>query len=635
MLSQFRNLHFYLMLLADLFLCILSLVLAYLFRFDFLPEAKYILQMPYIISFAVPIKLITFFLFGLYRGMWRYTNLLDFWKLLQASFVSSLVIVCIILYLHHFQGFPRSVFVLDGLLTFLLCGSMRVAIRTMFRYKDNLHVQPVLPWQYYKKRLQKVENVLIIGAGDAGEKILREVIENPALAYNVAGFLDDDEQKKGRSLHGVPVLGSTLELGKWVGRYDVSEVFIALPRASGSVVRQIVNLCEENQVSFKILPGMGEIMDGKISLSDLRDVNYEDLIGREQVNLDTQSIARLIRNKTILVSGAGGSVGSELCRQIIKFKPRKLLLFDVSELNLFTLEYELQNIWEFRDYQVFLGNLLSRELVESVFSEFSPEIVFHAAAYKHVPLLERNPWQAFSNNVLGSKVLMETALKYDAEKFVMVSTDKAVKPVNVMGATKRITELLMYHYSSLACSSVGSNPGKSAGTRFMAVRFGNVVGSSGSVVPLFKKQIEKGGPVSVTQPEVTRYFMTISEASQLILQAGAIGRGGEIFILDMGTPVKIVDLARDLIHLMGKQPYRDVDIVYTGLRPGEKIYEELLTRNETESLEYTEHEKIMVVRTGRDNIKDIAYLEDQLNKIQECNQTDELAELIINWGRNN
>ncbi len=359
------------------------------------------------------------------------------------------------------------------------------------------------------------------------------------------------------------------------------------------------------------------------------------MIGREQINLDTQSIASLIRDKTILVSGAGGSVGSELCRQIVRFKPRKLLLLDISELNLFTLENELQDVWEFQEYQVFLGNLLNREVVERAFKEFAPEIVFHAAAYKHVPLLERNPWQAFSNNVLGSKVLMETALKYDTEKFVIVSTDKAVKPVNVMGATKRITELLMYHYSSLARSSARSNPGNSAGTRFMAVRFGNVVGSSGSVVPLFKKQIEKGGPVSVTHPEVTRYFMTISEASQLILQAGAIGRGWEIFILNMGTPVKIVDLARDLIHLMGKQPYRDVDIVYTGLRPGEKIYEELLTRNETESLEYTEHEKIMVVRSEQDSIKDIDYLENQLNKIRECNQTDKLADLIINWGRNN
>ena len=618
MLSQFRNFHFYLMILADVGLCILSMSLAYLFRFDFYPETRYLLQMPYILSFAVPIKIVTFFFFGLYRGMWRYTDLLDFWRLFQASFVSSLIIVGIILYLHHFQGFPRSVFVLDGILTFILCGSLRVSIRTMFRYKDNLNVQYVLPWKTYKKRLQKVENVLIIGAGDAGEKILREIIENPALAYNVSGFLDDDIQKKGRSLHGVPVLGTTEELGKWVDKYLVNQVFIAIPAASGSEVRRLVHLCEQNEVSFKILPAMTEVMDGRVSISDLRDVNYEDLIGREQVNLDTASIGRLIKDKTILVSGAGGSVGSELCRQIIRFEPKKLILLDISELNLYTLENELRNNLEFYNYEVFLGNLLNRDVVDNVFAISKPEIVFHAAAYKHVPMLEKNPWQAISNNVLGSKVLMETAKKYSTEKFVIVSTDKAVKPVNVMGATKRITELLMYYLNDYE------------GTRFMAVRFGNVVGSSGSVVPLFKKQIQAGGPVEVTHPEVTRYFMTISEASQLILQACTIGEGGEIFILNMGTPVKIYDLAKDLIRLMGEEPFEDVDIVFTGLRPGEKINEELLTKNENESLGYTEHEKILVVRSlqeGLNGLLDKSSFEQRLQRIKDCSQNRDVSEL--------
>ncbi len=264
MLNQLRNFHFYLMILADVGLCILSLVLAYLFRFDFYPETKYILQLPYILSFAVPIKIVTFFFYGLYRGMWRYTDLLDFWRLFQASFFSSMIIVGIILYLHRFQGFPRSVFVLDGVLTFMLCGSMRVVIRSMFRYKDNLQVGYIFPWKTYKKRLQKVENILIIGAGDAGEKILREIIENPDLAYNVSGFLDDDVQKRGRSLHGVPILGTTQELGKWVDRYEIDQVFIAIPAASGSEVSRMVHLCEHYQVYFKILPGMSEIMNGRI-----------------------------------------------------------------------------------------------------------------------------------------------------------------------------------------------------------------------------------------------------------------------------------------------------------------------------------------------------------------------------------
>ncbi len=569
------------MLAADAAIFVLSLFLAYLLRFDFTPSPDYLLQMVYLYIYVLPIKVVVFFVFGIYRGMWRYTDLFDFWRILQASLISSLLLVALVLYLHRFEGYPRSVFFIDGLLTLLLCSMLRVFIRTMYRYRENLHIT-VLPWKRRRKIGDWHEDVIIIGAGDAGEKLLREIIENPSLNYDVVGFLDDNQDKKGRSVHGVPVLGQIHDLEVLGAKMDISQVLIAMPQASGEQMRRIITICDKLKISYKTLPSLGEIVNGKVGVKDLRYVDYGDLLGREQVRLDLVSIQNYLQGQVVLISGAGGSIGSELTRQIVKFSPAKIVILDVSELNLHNIQNELDLELAFHDYIPVLGQVQDKSLLEWIFEEHCPSVVFHAAAYKHVPILEDNPWQAVFNNIHGSQVIMETALKYNAAKFVLVSTDKAVRPTNVMGASKRIVELMMYEYNY------------KSNTAFMAVRFGNVLGSSGSVVPLFKRQIEHGGPVTVTHSEMTRYFMSISEAAQLIVQAGALGKGGEIFILDMGVPVKIDDMARDLILLMGKKPDMDVKIEYIGIRPGEKLHEELA--HDLESLTATRHEKILVLK---------------------------------------
>ena len=352
-------------------------------------------------------------------------------------------------------------------------------------------------------------------------------------------------------------------------------------------MRRIIDICEGCRVTFKTLPGIGQILDGQVSIKALRDVNYEDLLRRSPVHLDTAGILDYLKGQTIMVTGAGGSIGSELCRQLIRFDPERLILVDAGEANLYSIQMELRHEWNFDAFHAILASVQNQRLMEEVFRNYRPDVVFHAAAYKHVPMLEKNPWEAVFNNVLGSRVLMQLAEKYEAKRFVLVSTDKAVRPTNVMGTSKRIAELILQSMQN-------------GGTRFMAVRFGNVLASCGSVVPLFRKQIEQGGPVTVTHPEITRYFMTIPEATGLILQAGAIGDGGELFVLEMGTPVKIADMASDLIRLSGKEPGRDIEVIFTGLRPGEKLYEELIT--EGEDVHRTSHEKIMTLKyNGRWN----------------------------------
>jgi len=366
-----------------------------------------------------------------------------------------------------------------------------------------------------------------------------------------------------------------------LARRSIDQVIISIPTATGSEMRRIVNICKSSGVSFKTLPAIGQILDDKVSIKALRDVNYEDLLRRRPVELNSKGIQDYLGGKRVMVTGAGGSIGSELCRQLIRFEPGELILVDAGEENLYDIQMELRHELGFKSYSAILAKVQNHHLMEDIFSSYRPEVVFHAAAYKHVPMLERNPWEAIFNNVIGSRVVMEMALKYKAERFVLVSTDKAVRPTNVMGASKRLAELVLQSMQN-------------GNTRFMAVRFGNVIGSSGSVLPLFRKQIANGGPVTVTHPEVTRYFMTIPEASQLILQAGSLGRGGEIFILEMGTPVKIAEMAVDLIRLSGKEPGRDIEVVYTGLRPGEKIYEELITQGE--DICRTVHDKIKVLK---------------------------------------
>ncbi|MBA4395213.1 MAG: polysaccharide biosynthesis protein, partial [Desulfobacca sp.] len=385
----------------------------------------------------------------------------------------------------------------------------------------------------------------------------------------------------GRTVHGVPVLGAVEILPSVLGKEPIQEVFIAIPSASGSQIRRIADICKECEVSYKILPGMGEIIDGRVSLKVLRDISYQDLLGRPPVNLNISAIESYLYDRVVMITGCGGSIGSELCRQLIRFHPRSLILVDAGEANLFQIQMEMHHEIHFHNYQSVLGSVQDKPLIDNILQKYRPQVIFHAAAYKHVPMLEKNPWEAVSNNIRGSKIVMESALEHNVERFVLVSTDKAVNPTNVMGASKRIAELLLQSFQG-------------NGTRYMAVRFGNVLGSSGSVIPIFRRQISLGGPVTVTHPEMTRYFMSISEAAQLIIQAGSLGEGGEIFILEMGTPVKILDMAKDLIRLSGKEPDRDIKIIFSGLREGEKIYEELISAGE--DVKPTVHKKIMVLQ---------------------------------------
>ncbi len=417
--------------------------------------------------------------------------------------------------------------------------------------------------------------------GRRGNRVLREIIRNKELNYDPVGLVDDNPSKIGTKIHGVDVLGDSQTIPALVKKYRIDEIVLAIPSAKGADIRRIVEFCKDSHVHYKTLPGLGELIDGRVDVKKLRDVDYLDLLGRPPVNLDISEIQGYLTDRCVMVTGGGGSIGSELCRQLIRFNPRKLIIVDAGEENLFRIQMELDHELNYKNYRVILAKVQTLSIMEALFQTHRPEAVFHAAAYKHVPMIELNPWEAVFNNIIASRVVMELSLKYGTDRFVLVSSDKAVRPTNVMGASKRVTELLLQSFQ-------GNK------TQFMAVRFGNVIGSSGSVIPLFRRQIERGGPITITHPEATRYFMTIPEASQLILQAGGMGKGGDIFVLEMGTPIRILDLANDLIRLSGKKPGEDIQIQYTGLRPGEKLYEEYITADE--NIVRTIHKQIMVLK---------------------------------------
>lgn len=475
--------------------------------------------------------------------------------------------------------------------------------------------------QTEKKRL------LLIGAGDAAEKVLREIHDNNQLPYRAIGLVDDDPAKTGLKLHGIPVLGLINDLEEHVRRSRAQEILIATVVVNKAQMRRFVTLCQRTQLPFKVLPNMGELINGRVSIKTIRDISYKDLLGREEVRLEQDKIGGYLTGKTVLITGAGGSIGSELCRQILRFAPGLIILFDSSEENLYNVQMELRHEYDNIKTVTVLGKVQDLRLLQSVFRHHKPSVVFHTAAYKHVPLIERNPWQAVDNNIFGTQLLIEASIIHNIERFVLVSTDKAVRPTNVMGASKRVTELLMLAYNapfwdgnfSPAWRGIqrtiedSSTQPTHHTTRFMGVRFGNVLGSSGSVIPLFKRQIEKGGPVTVTHPEVTRYFMSAEEAAQLILQTGSMGEGGEIFILKMGEPIKIAQMARELIKLTGREPDDEIEIRYVGLRAGEKLYEELIT--EGEGIVATHHEKIMVLRGEK--IISCAILRNQLEILEQ------------------
>ena len=583
MLAQLKNRSLYLMVLIEASVFAMAYSGAYLLRFEFALTPRHFGQIILVLPWLIPLKLAVFSAFGLYKGMWRYSSLDDLWRLAGGCLLSTLLVVETVFFVYGFTGFSRAVFLLDGLLTFVMTGGVRMAIRTYYASKSSSNGERVWPLPRFKQEPRDRKRILIIGAGGSGEKILREIFDNPYLDHEVVGFLDDDPGKKGRAIHGVPVFGAVNLLPEVLRKHQIDQIFISMPSASGAEMRRIIDICEECRVSSKTLPAIGQILDGHVSIKTLRDVDYEDLLRRAPVHLDTAGMQEYLSGRNIMVTGAGGSIGSELCRQLIRFDPERLILVDAAETNLYDIQMELRHERKFTAYHSILGRVQHHKTMEKIFRNYRPDVIFHAAAYKHVPILEINPREAIFNNVLGSQTVMDLAVQYGTRHFVLVSTDKAVRPTNVMGASKRLTELILQSMKGNA-------------TRFMAVRFGNVLASSGSVIPLFRKQIEHGGPVTVTHPEVTRYFMTISEAARLILAAGAIGEGGEIFVLEMGSPVKIYDMAKDLIRLSGKQPGKDIEILFTGLRPGEKLYEELITREE--DVKRTTHDKITVLKTN-------------------------------------
>jgi FlaA1/EpsC-like NDP-sugar epimerase len=581
------NRNFFIVLAVDVALLSFSWFFAYALRFEFEIPEKFVDEMFAILPAALAIKIACLYLFDVYRGMWRFTSVGDLFNILKAAVLSTLLIVLWVVLVYRFKNVPRSVIFIDGCFNILLISGVRLSIRLLFQ-----KLVPSTPIQSLtqlngltRDRSGPIANkkLLILGAGNCGEKILREINDNPQLRYSVVGFLDDAPGKIGRKIHGVLVRGITADLRFVAEKTKADEVLIAIPSASASEMRRMVLLCKQSGLRYRTLPGYGELIGGRVSMKAVREVAYRDLIGRETVKLDEQKIAGCLRGQQVLVTGAGGSIGAELCRQISRFEPKTIILIERAESSLYEIDLDLRKYFKNIEIKPVLGDIRDRNHLRHVFEAFKPQTVFHAAAYKHVPMLEIQPWKALENNILGTLNLVDVCDEFEIERFVLVSTDKAVRAANVMGASKRVAEMIALNRNSCNTSR----------TQFMAVRFGNVVGSVGSVVPLFKKQIEEGGPVTVTHPEVTRYFMTIREAAQLILQAGAMGQGGEIFILDMGTPVKIVDMARDLIRLSGFEPDVDIRIEFIGLRPGEKLYEELITADE--NAQPTPHPKILML----------------------------------------
>ncbi len=523
-----------------------------------------------ILLISTIIQFFCLYFIGVYKTIWRFSSLPDLARILKGVGVAIPVNVLFLFIITRLENIPRSLFFIDALLLVIGLGGGRFAYRVISDKQKHFHLS-----------ISNFTKVLLIGAGRGGEKILREIKNDPALQLYIVGIIDDDPEKKGKTLHGIKILGHTEEILAIAKKTSAKKAFIAIPSASGQEIKGIVQKCREANLEIKTLPKSSEIFHGQIEYSQLRALKPEDLLGRESVQLDTDKMRDMIQGKIVLVTGAGGSIGSELCLQILKLKPKKLILFELTELFLYQLEPKLVTQDELNQIIPLIGDVRNKKSLERVFQQHKPEVIFHAAAYKHVPMMEKNPTEAINTNIFGSKNVAELALKYRSEKFVLISTDKAVNPTNIMGASKRIAEMI--------CQSL-NNKGF---TKFISLRFGNVLGSSGSVIPLFKKQIELGGPITVTHPEIRRYFMSIPEACQLVIQAGSFGNGGEIFVLDMGEPIYIKDLAKEMIQLAGLKE-KDIGIIYTGLRPGEKLYEELFSQKE--HFLPTKHSKVKVAQ---------------------------------------
>ena len=560
----------------------------------------------------IPMQAGVFWYFGLYRGVWRFASIPDLVRIVKAVFVGLALCMITLFITTRLAGVPRSVPILYGLLLVIFLSGPRFLYRWIKEHRFNL---------------RSGQRVLIAGAGRAGEMLARDLLRNRQQAYQPIVFVDDDSMKRGKEIHGVRVVGACKQIPTLVKELAIDVIMIAIPSASSREMRRMVELCERARVPFRTVPKLDDLMSGQVKINELREVSIEDLLGREPISLDWKTIDAGLSQKTILVSGAGGSIGSELCRQIARLQPSRLILLENSEFNLYTIEMELRRDFQNLDLYSHLGDVRDENVVFRISELYRPQIIFHAAAYKHVPLLEREAREAIRNNVIGTRNMAQAASRFGCDEFVLISTDKAVNPTSIMGTSKRIAEIYCQNFNGLSS------------TRFITVRFGNVLASAGSVVPLFRKQIAAGGPVTVTHPKMERYFMTIPEACQLIMQAAVIGKGGEIFVLDMGEPVRISYLAEQMIRLSGKVPNEDIKIQYIGTRPGEKLYEELF--HGRERLRPTDHNKILLARHRVVDWQILQRVLDEMNIA--CDQEDietlmeRMALLVpetkINWNR--
>ncbi|MCU0543778.1 MAG: polysaccharide biosynthesis protein [Oscillatoriaceae cyanobacterium Prado104] len=589
-----RNRHF--LIIDTLVLAVTPVLALFIGLNNSLAMAPYLQELALVTLMFVAVKLTVFYTFGFYRRYWRYAGI-D-----ELGYIGTLICVALVLEtvllqpLYHLagvsaNGLPRSLLLLDAILSFIIIGCIRFSIPAIERLQER------------GGKFQHCERWLIVGAGSAGITLLQKMQQSTQLGLYPAAFIDDDPKKLNLRIRGVSVLGDRYQIPEVVRSLNIRKVIIAIPTASGKQIREIVEICQSIGIPTSTLPGISEILSGRVSLGSVREVQIEDLLRRASVKTDVNRVATLIRGKKVLITGAGGSIGSELCRQVLKSEPAEIILVGHGENSVFNIQQELNQVIsdlqkageiqiDFPKITTLIADIRFVDRLEYLFENTRPDIIFHAAAHKHVPMMELNPPEAITNNVRGTKNLLDMALKYDVEQFVMISTDKAVNPTNIMGASKRVAEMLVLQAA------------KTSGKPYVVVRFGNVLGSRGSVVPTFKRQIAEGGPITITHPDICRYFMTIPEAVQLLLQAAVLGHGGQVFMLDMGEPVRIVDLAKDLIRLSGYELGKDIDIAFTGLRPGEKLFEELFIPGET--YDKTQHEKILIVgnasRIVRENI---------------------------------
>ena len=610
--------------LIHTFLFALALLLAYVVRFDIAAGSRGETQKWFFRSYLpmlplfVVVKLFLFGRFKLFRGGWQYASIRDVTNIWMASFLFLLFMWCTVLVFRwgpnwagrkfpyigdYFASYSMGVMLLDFLASVFLVCTARLGFRL---YRE----------EYRPVAQEGITRVLIVGAGNAAETIIREIFRMRVERYRVVGMVDDDPGKKGIFIHGLPVLGTTGQIRQICEDKEVEEIIIAMPAATQKELRRVIELCSGTKLKFLSLPGVGDLIDGRVMVSQIRPVDINDLLSREQVELDTEALGHFLRNRRVLITGAGGSIGAEMCRQVSRFGPAELILIEQAENPLFEIENELRGLHPDIPVVPIICDIYDRTRVMQVWERHHPEVVIHAAAHKHVPLMERNPCEAIKNNIIGTQNAADASYQFGVAEFVLISTDKAVNPSSVMGASKRVAEM----YTE-ALNAQGD-----CRTQFKAVRFGNVLDSSGSVVPTFRRQIAAGGPITVTHRDMTRYFMTISEASQLVLQAAATGSGGQIYLLDMGEPVRIVDLARQMITLSGFRPGEDIDVVFTGIRPGEKLFEELRTKGE--DLEPTVHPKILIWKHKPVEYKEISQAIEELKALKNSPDREGIVSLL-------